>query len=84
MILTTIKINNNKVIKDNINRIIKNLFKFKKSKNNKFKNLLYISNIRTVEKFIFLISNFKKFLNFLKQIFIKALYLQNFDQKYYM
>ena len=49
------------------------------SKNNKSKNLIYMSNIRAMEKATFLISNTKKALNHLKQAFIKAKILQYFD-----
>ena len=57
MILKAFKANNNKIIKDinsnKANEIIKNLFKFKKLKNKKFKNLTYIKNMKKIH-----ISNF--------------------------
>ena len=65
------KANNNEIIDDNdnsrINKTIANL-----SKNNKSKNLTYISNIGAIRKSIFLTSNAKKIFNYLKQVFIKA------------
>ena len=87
MVLKTLEINNNKVVKevndDKTDKIIKNLFKFKKLKNNKFRNLAYISNIRTIIKFIFLIFDAKKTFNYLKQVLIKVLIFQYFNLENY-
>lgn len=76
-------INNNKIVEidGKANEIIKSLFKSKKSKNYKFKNLIYIPNIKAKKKLIFLISNIKKAFNYLKYIFIKTLILQHFNFK---
>ena len=41
-------------------------------------------NIGATKKLIFIISNAKKAINYLKQAFIKALILQHFDLKYYI
>ena len=73
------KIDNNKVVSNNssrTNKIIVNL-----SKNNKFERLMYMPNIKAIEKSIFLISNTKKAFNYLRQTFIKALILQYFNFK---
>ena len=59
------KVSNNKVVQVNnrANKIFKNLSKFKKFKNKKFKNPIYI---RTIKKLLFLIFDFKKKFNHLK------------------
>ena len=57
-------------------KIIKNLYKSKKSKNKKFQTQI---NIKTIKKYNFLISSTKKIFNYLKQIFIKALIIQHLD-----
>lgn len=68
--LKVLKINDNKIIKainsNKTNKIVKNLSKFKKSKNNKFKILIYLLNIKTIEKSIFLTFNTKKTFKYLK------------------
>lgn len=46
--------------------LIVNLLKFKKLKNNKPENLTPISNIKAIEKSIFLTFNVKKVFNYLK------------------
>lgn len=51
-------------------KIVRNMSKFKKSKNNKSKNLTYI---RGEEKLIFLTPNAKEAFNLLKQAFIEVL-----------
>lgn len=67
LILKTFKTNDIKIIKSiNIkkaDKIVKNLFKSKKLKNKKFKNLMYIKIIR---KSIFLNPNAKKTFNYLQ------------------
>lgn len=55
-----------------VDKITKNSFKAKKSKNTKFKILTQFSNIKAMKKPIFLILSIKKTLNHLKQAFIKA------------
>lgn len=70
------KVNNNEIVKDidgnRADKIIKNLSKSKKLKNNKFKNWTYILNIGVTEKFIFLIPSAKnKAFNRLRQAFIE-------------
>lgn len=64
MALITLAINNNKVIRvgDRANKTIKNLSKFKKSKNEKSKILIY-TDIRATKKLIFLIFSIKKAFN---------------------
>lgn len=46
------KAGKNKVVKggDRVDKMMKNLFKFKKSKDNKFRNLTHIPIIGTLEK----------------------------------
>ena len=64
------KVDNNKVVgndDDKPNRTIMNLFK-----NEKFKNLIYIPNIRAIRKPNFLTPNAKKIFNYLQLAFIKA------------
>lgn len=73
--LKIFRTNNNKIVKSGnsrANKIARNLFQFKKLKNNKSKNLIYIEVIREL---IFLISDIKKIFNYLRQIFIKTLIL---------
>lgn len=68
MALKIFNANSNEIVKSNgnrVNKIIKNFFKFKNLKNNKFKNLIYISNIRAIKKYIILISNIKDAFKFL-------------------
>ena len=48
---------------------------FNKSKNNKFGNLMCVSNIEATKKPIFLIFNTKNVFNFLQLAFIKTLIL---------
>lgn len=59
--------------------MIINLFKWKISKNIKFKILTYFLNVEIIEKPIFLAFSTEKFYNCLKQAFIKALIFQYFD-----
>lgn len=66
------KTNSDKIIKGEsgrVNKTIKNLFKFKSSKNKKFKNLI---NIETIGESIFLTLSTKKIFNRLRQEFIKV------------
>ena len=51
------------------------------SKNNKFRNLTHMLNIRNMQELIFLTSNAKKIFNYLRQVFIKSLILWYFDPK---
>ena len=71
LVLKMFKPDDNKVVEigGKVYKMVKNLFKSKKSINKKFKNLTYI---RAIEKHIFLISNTKKTFNYLKQACIKA------------
>ena len=77
----TFRANNNKNVwvDSRANETVKNSFK-----NNKFRNLMYMLNIRAIEKLIFLIFNTKKVFNFLKQAFIKVLIPRRFDFKSYI
>ena len=62
MSLKAFKAYNNKVVERNdseIDEIIIDLFKSMKLKNNKFENLMYISNIRAIKKPIFLTPSIK-------------------------
>lgn len=75
MTLKAFTINNNKIVKDGgskINKMFKNLSKFKNLKNKKSKNLIYI---KAIKKPIFLTFITRKALNFLKKAFINALFL---------
>ena len=54
------------------------------SKNNKSRNLMFMPNIRVIEKPTFLTPNSKKVFNYLRQTFIKALILLYFDLKSYI
>ena len=67
LILKTFKASNNKVVKNDckVDKIVGNLSKCNKLKNNKFKNLIYASNIEAIEKHIFLNLNAKKVFNYL-------------------
>ena len=67
--LKVFKANDNKIVEvvDRTNRIFVNL-----SKNKKFRNLTYISNIRVMEKPNFLTANAKKTFNYLQLACIKA------------
>ena len=68
MIFRVIGANKNKTINNNskkANKTVRILFESKKSKNQKFENLIYISNIKIIEKFIFIIFNTKKTFNYL-------------------
>lgn len=68
--------NGNKVIKvsNRVDKIVKNLSKSQRSKNEKFK-IQKCKNIRAIKKLIFLIYSTKKVFNHLRQVFIKALIL---------
>ena len=65
MALKTSMTDNNKVVEIDCraNKTFKNLFKSKKSKNNKSKNLTYMLNIKATGKPIFLTLNAKKVFN---------------------
>lgn len=67
LILKTPKANNNQVFDDisssKADKMVRNLFKFKKLKNNNFKNLTYI---RAIKKPIFLTFGTRKTFNLLK------------------
>ena len=79
--LKIFKINDIEIVEgsNRANKIVVNLFN--KLKNKKFGNQTLI---RAIKKFIFLISNIKKFFKYLKQVFIKALILKHFDLKSYI
>ena len=79
--LKAFKTDDDKVVEvdSKANKIVVNL-----SKNKKFKNLTYMSNIRATGKPSFLIPNAKKTFNHLWLAFIKALILQHFDPKSYI
>ena len=73
------KTNNNEVVcvGGRANETVVNLFN--KSKNNKFRNSIYILNIKAIEKLNFVIPNAKKTFNYLQLAFIKTLIFQDFD-----
>ena len=79
--LKTFRVDDNKVVEidGKANKTIINLFK-----NNKFKNLTYVPNIRAIEKSIFLTLNAKKVFNHLWLAFIKVPIFQYFDLKNYI
>lgn len=79
--------NNKKIVQNDnnkVDKIVKNLSKFKELKNNQSNNLTYISNIKAMKKSIFLIFNINKIFNCLKQIFIIAFIFQYFNLKCYI
>ena len=69
--LKAFKANNNEVVDGSDDK--KNETIVNSSKNNKFRKLTYIPNIKAIKKSTFLITNTKKAFNYLKQVFIKAL-----------
>ena len=81
MVLKAFKVNDNKVVEfsSRANQTIVNSFK-----NNKFKNLTYITNLKDMEEPIFLTSNAKKTFKHLKQAFVKALIFWPFNLKSYI
>lgn len=63
------KTDNNRVVENSnsrVDKIVIDWFKFKKSKNDKSRILIYFSNIKAIRKSIFLTSNAKKAFNYLK------------------
>ena len=83
--LKAFRASNNKVVRNNdikANKIVIDLFN--KLKNNKFKNLTHVPNIKATEESIFLTPNAKKTFNYLKQIFIKDPIFQHFNLEYYI
>ena len=85
MALKTFKTSYNEIVKSNKGRANKIIVNFSNNlKNNKFKNLIYMLNIKAIKKSIFLTFNAKKFFNYLRQTFIKTLILQLFDLKWYI
>ena len=66
LVLKAFRADDNKIIGDSDNRANKTVVNL--SKNNKSKNLMYILNIRAINKSTFLTSNIKKIFNYLKQI----------------
>lgn len=81
--LKVFKTNDNKIIavSSRANKIFKNLSELKKSKNKNSRNLIYVQDIGTMEKPIFLISSIKNALNYLWQALIEAQIFQHFDLK---
>lgn len=77
--LIALKTNNNEIVENDscnkVDEIDKKLFKFKISKNNKCKNLMYVLSIEATKEPIFLAINAKKDFKPLKQAFLKALTL---------
>ena len=68
------RLNDNELVisnNGNINKIVVNLSN--KLKNNTFRNLTYMLNIKAIKKPIFLIPNVKKTFNYLNKAFIKTL-----------
>ena len=63
------------------NEMIKNLSKFKRSKNDKSKNSIHVSIFRAMREPTFFIPKAKEVFNYLRQAFIEALILQYFDLK---
>ena len=75
--LKIFKVDNNEIVdigSSRVNKTIANLLK-----NDKFRNSIGISNIKATKEPIFLISNAKKALNYLKKAFIKTLIFWHFD-----
>ena len=75
----------NKVVDDGSSRANEIIVNSSNSlKNNKSRNLTYISNIGAIRKSTFLTSGAKKAFNYLQLVFIKAPILQHFDLKSYI
>ena len=71
--LKAFKVDDNEIVDDSDGKTNKMVMIFSYiSKNNKFRKLIHISNIRAIRKPIFLTLNAKKTYNHLKQAFIKA------------
>ena len=68
--LKIFKIDDNKIVSSNNDRANKTIINL--SKNNKFRNSTYISNIEAIKKPIFLTFDAKKAFNYLRQAFIKV------------
>lgn len=66
--LKMLGINNNEIIKvgSKADEMVRNLFKSKKLKKDKLKNLIYVSNIGATRKLMFLIFSDKKTFNYLR------------------
>lgn len=66
--IKTFKANNNEVVRvsSRANKMFKNLSKFQKSKNEKFRTLIHTKNIRAIRESIFLTFDTKKVFNRLK------------------
>ena len=69
---------NNKVVKSDDDRANETVVNSSKFKNEKFKKLTYLSNIRATKKFNFLTSDTNKALNYLQLAIIKAPIFQYF------
>ena len=79
--LKAFKTDDNKVVgrgSGRANKIVVNL-----SKNNKLRKLIYVPNIKAIEKPTFLITNIKKIFNYLQIVFIKALIVWHFNLESY-
>ena len=73
------KAGNNKVVGVDGDKADETVIDSSKSKNEKSRKLIYISNIKTTRKPNFLIFNAKKAFNYLWLAFIKTPILQHFD-----
>ena len=83
--LKIFRTSNNEVIGNNSNRANKTVLNLSnKSKNNKFRNLTHMPNIKATRKPLFLIFNAKKTFNYLRQAFIKAPIFQYFNLESYI
>ena len=75
----------NKIVRNNSNKTNKTVLNlFKRLKNNKSRNSIYMPNIKAIGKLIFLNPNTKKTFNPLKQAFIKVLIFNDFYFEYYI
>ena len=77
--LKAFRAGNNEVVRGVGDRADKTVMDLSKSKNKKFRKLMYIPNIKTTRKLNFLTPNAKKAFNHLKLAFIKALIFRHFD-----
>ena len=68
MVSKGFKTDNNKIIEGDANKVNKtviNIFKFKKLKNDNFRNLIYMLIIKALKKPIYLTFSIKKIFNYL-------------------
>ena len=78
------RIGNNEVVEGGDNKTNETVVDSSKFKNEKFKKLTCVSNIKAIGEPIFLTFNAKKAFNYLRQAFIKAPILRHFNSDCYI